>query len=162
MNYIIERFNDSPFAGFSGFHYFLSGMRLILKRMNNCGKSYSNQFELFYRWNHIFIMQQKDWDCGIACCAMVLKWCNLSPSFIFRHELASRGCPVWTLDLFIFLYQTGIHAIMFTTSLDVQPHHLDYDWYKPFLEDDQSRIKEQIQYTLKENLTVNQVNFEVL
>lgn len=153
--FLTENLYDSPFAGFQ---YFLYGMRLILKRVNNFGKSYSNQFGLFYRWNHIFIMQQKDWDCGIACCAMVLKWYDLHPNLIYRHELSARGRPLWSIDLFIFLCQTGLNAIMYTTSLDVQQHHSDYDWYQTSLEEDSKLIKNQIEYTVKKQLNVINVS----
>ena len=52
-----------------------------------------NNFTMLDEYDYIFVAQKFNWDCGIACCSMVLKWVFYSPlislpvtnlKFIFR------------------------------------------------------------------------------
>lgn len=92
-----------------------------------------------HRYERIFIQQNESWDCGLACCNMILRWSlhydeashdedhDLIISFI---ELAGRSTPLWTIELFYLLKGYDIVELtMNTLYLGVNPVHSSIDWY---------------------------------
>lgn len=92
-----------------------------------------------HRYDRIFIQQKESWDCGLACCNMILRWSlhydeasqdedhDLIISFI---ELADRSTPLWTIELFYLLKSYNIVELtMNTLYLGVNPVHSTIDWY---------------------------------
>lgn len=77
----------------------------------------------------IHVFQREHWDCGIACCAMVLKWLNIPLEELYQHDIATRKSPLWTIDLFLFLIEHSVNADMYTITLGFDTHHSNYDWY---------------------------------
>ena len=142
----------------AGLHYFLSGMRVILERFYRLSASYSNQYDLHYRWKHIYTRQENEWDCGVACCAMVLKWANQPSSLIYQHEIALRGTPLWSLDLLLCLSEHKLKSTLYTTSVGIQSHHENYDWYQNFLEQDKLRMERQLDQLSLQDLNIVQVS----
>jgi hypothetical protein len=146
------------------YEVFITEVRRILNHINNTGKSYSNQCQLIYNWSHILTLQQKDWDCGVACLYMVLKWSDfhsikkVNLSLIDNHEICRRETPLWSLDLFLFLVELDLNVSMYTTSLGVQSHHLSYEWYNnSSVELDKLRLDKQIAYSKTKGLNIYEV-----
>lgn len=92
-----------------------------------------------HRYDRIFIQQKESWDCGLACCNMILRWSlhyddvshdedhDLIISFI---ELADRKTPLWTIELFYLLRGYDIVELtMNTLYVGVNPVHSTIDWY---------------------------------
>ena len=92
-----------------------------------------------HRYDRIFIQQKESWDCGLACCNMILRWSlhyddvshdedhDLIISFI---ELADRKTPLWTIELFFLLKGYDIVELtMNTLYVGVNPVHSTIDWY---------------------------------
>jgi hypothetical protein len=147
------------------YEVFITEVRRVLNHINNTGKSYSNQCQLIYNWSHILTLQQKDWDCGVACLNMVLKWSdnhssnNTASSVILdNHEISKRETPLWSLDLFLFLVELDLNVSMYTTSLGVQSHHLTYEWYNnSSVEQEKVRLNDQITYSKTKGLNIYEV-----
>lgn len=81
--------------------------------------------------------QNDEWDCGVACCWMALSWSgfnNEDADVVYRHKISQRGAPLWTIDLFLFLHEQHIRVTMYTLSLGIQPHHMNYAWYAKHLD----------------------------
>lgn len=92
-----------------------------------------------HRYDRIFIQQKEIWDCGLACCNMILRWSlhyddvshdedhDLIISFI---ELPDRNTPLWTIELFYLLKGYDIVDLtMNTLYVGVNPVHSTIDWY---------------------------------
>lgn len=145
----------------AGFHYFLTNMRLFLQRFYQLTASYSIQYDLNNRWKQIYTRQDNEWDCGVACCAMAMKWNNVAPlslSSLYQHEIALRGTPLWTLDLLLCLKEHDLQATMYTTSIGVQSHHERYEWYHRNLEQDKRRMADQLHRLDEASLNIVQVS----
>ena len=80
----------------------------------------------------IFLVQNDNWDCGIACCGMILNWANLDRSLLYADSIATSKKPLWTIDLFLFLnqYSSSLHTELYTLSFGVQSHHEQFEWYQ--------------------------------
>ena len=134
--------------------------RQLLQRLTELGQEYSQKYDLLYKFSHIFIRQQKDWDCGVACCAMALKWCMKNPDLVYEHEIAFRGRPLWTVDLFFFLYQNAMNITMYTTYIGCHSHHhQSYEWYQSHLDDDRSHLVGQFEHAKSHDLPIYQVRY---
>jgi len=161
IHYHYQRWRSRYFI--AGFHYFLTSMRLFLQRFYQLTASYSIQYDLNNRWKHIFTRQENEWDCGVACCAMAMKWINtpLSLSSLYQHEIALRGTPLWTLDLLLCLKEHDIPATMYTTSIGVQSHHENYEWYHRHLEQDKRRMADQLHKLDDTSLNIVQMSLDI-
>jgi len=78
----------------------------------------------------IFVPQECTWDCGIACCNMILKWNRVkyAPPFD-RHIVSSDQKPLWTIELFCLLREVGLDVSMYTICEGVNPQHKRLSWY---------------------------------
>ncbi len=78
----------------------------------------------------LHVYQKENWDCGVACCAMVCKWLNIPVDRLYDHDIAAKKCPLWTIDLFLFLTDESVDARMYTVTVGIADHHNDFDWYR--------------------------------
>mmetsp|Transcript_27786 Transcript_27786/g.39448 ORF Transcript_27786/g.39448 Transcript_27786/m.39448 type:complete len:286 (+) Transcript_27786:107-964(+) len=78
-------------------------------------------------YDYIFVAQKFNWDCGIACCSMVLKWFD---TLIFNdHPLYKLLTPLWTVELYCYLKGLNINCLMCTRFVGVSPSHKHIAWY---------------------------------
>jgi hypothetical protein len=94
----------------------------------------------------IYCQQSSNWDCGVACSVMVLRWINLlgvrdvknvvewrSEDAIFRHEIVyGRDVPLWTIDLYLLLHSISLPSStlrMYTTCVGYNSSHRSLPWY---------------------------------
>jgi hypothetical protein len=72
-------------------------------------------------YDNIHVRQQHNWDCGVACLQMSLRWWFTDNLHELHLELNSKEfegkeSPLWTIDIFLSLIQNGADgAVMFTT-----------------------------------------------
>jgi len=69
--------------------------------------------------------QQSKFDCGSACCRMVLAFVES------KCELAIDALPqpCWTVDLYVFLRQCSVGSVMFTLVKGFDLQNQSLDWY---------------------------------
>eukprot|EP01038_Epipyxis_sp_PR26KG_P018850 gene18850-26690_t len=86
-----------------------------------------------------------DWDCGLACCSMVLKW-NEKHVNIISEEMLMKSKPLWTIELFIILNELDVESIMLTKYVGIHSDHAKLDFYGEILEAEAQFIEAQFQY----------------
>lgn len=89
--------------------------------------------------NHV--QQCFDWDCGLACVAMVL--CSVGvtrASLPILHAMASSR-SIWTIDLAVLLRHFGVDVSLFTTTLGVDPSYAHEAFYADALPEDGLRVE---------------------
>lgn len=79
------------------------------------------------KFDGIYERQQHSWDCGIACCTMVLRWANVTNKTPLLFE---KTTPLWTVDLFCFLQSRGVDCTMHTTCQGINKDHFGIAWYQ--------------------------------
>ncbi|KAI9316905.1 Guanylylate cyclase-domain-containing protein [Dichotomocladium elegans] len=85
------------------------------------------------------IMQKADWDCGLACVAMVLKGLGIDRSI---DELV-KECgltSVWTVDLAFLLRQYDPDFTYYTNFLGSRKEYQDQRFYKATFDEDEKRV----------------------
>ncbi len=88
-------------------------------------------------YDDIFVQQQFRWDCGIATTTMVLRWCKNVVDTPLEWESAT---PLWTIDLFVFLKERGVSAVMSTSVKGIEPGHSNIPWYSEHMDKDRERV----------------------
>eukprot|EP00741_Cyanophora_paradoxa_P022127 tig00021434_g21359.t1 len=86
------------------------------------------------------VRQLSHWDCGLACCQMVLRKLKKRCTFDEMRKL----CPtksVWTIDLARLLNFFEVQFIYFTTQIGVNPDYSDADFYKESYDEDAKRVE---------------------
>ncbi|ORZ08717.1 Guanylyl cyclase [Absidia repens] len=85
------------------------------------------------------IMQNTNWDCGLACVAMLLKGMNMTVSL----EELTKQCQVesiWTIDL-AFLLHRYIHEFTYYTSyIGSRKEYQDASFYQEQFDQDEPRV----------------------
>ena len=72
-------------------------------------------------YDNIHVRQQHNWDCGVACLQMSLRWWFADKLHKLHLELdpkefEGKESPLWTIDIFLSLVNNGAEdAVMFTT-----------------------------------------------
>lgn len=93
-------------------------------------------------YDHIHMAQRFSWDCGVACCNMIINWLN-SQNLVFVVDPFENDSkrPLWTIDLYVMLKKRGVDAVMSTSFKGVNENHANIEWYKG-LEVDRKRVVE--------------------
>ena len=103
--------------------------------------------------NHV--SQREQWDCGVACVLIVLQWANISGDTTTLLEL---GRPLWTIDIFHFLWSHNVEVTMLSTSLDLNPEHYSNAWYSSYMEEDARRVTFLYKEAQRLHMPLTQVN----
>src|SRR4051812_3610599 len=72
-------------------------------------------------WEQIYESQKCNWDCGIACCIMVLRWTKCGDTSTIDTLRMDRNGPLWTIELFVLLRKLSVNALMYTKYKGVNP-----------------------------------------
>jgi hypothetical protein len=77
------------------------------------------------QYDYLFIQQTRSWDCGVASCNMIIRWCD------YRRPLLDppTARPLWTIELFELLRDSAVDATMFTSCKGINPSHTSLSWY---------------------------------
>lgn len=100
-------------------------------------------------YEYLHVSQLSSWDCGVACCAMVMKWYGIDTTDVYSCSgcrLLTRQSPLWTIELFIFLLDLNaqtqsdsnniwnkrveINGTFYTKCAGIHPDHRQIEWYK--------------------------------
>ena len=72
-------------------------------------------------YDNIHVRQEHNWDCGVACLHMSLRWwfgdkVHDQQLELDSEEYEGKESPLWTIDIFLSLIKNGADdAVMFTT-----------------------------------------------
>jgi|MDTB01.1.fsa_nt_gb hypothetical protein len=93
-------------------------------------------------YDDIHVPQEFLWDCGIATSSMVLRWYKKTKGeeFIDTPLEWEDATPLWTIDLFVFLKNRGVSAVMSTSVRGIEPGHSDIEWYSEHMDKDRERV----------------------
>jgi hypothetical protein len=80
----------------------------------------------------LFCCQRYSWDCGVACCCMIMRWAGVDISYSLLLRCANLFCsrPCWTIDLVLLLHEWKIQVDMYTRFLGLNPDHAALPWYQ--------------------------------
>jgi hypothetical protein len=80
--------------------------------------------------------QDDEWDCGLACCSMVLLFLGKED---LPHSTPSKF--LWTIDIHNFLHQRGVaHQTYYTAYPGVNPAHSTLKYYTGSHDEDEARV----------------------
>ena len=99
------------------------------------------------------IRQKYDWDCGLVCCQMCLKWINQPQAF----SALTRRCPTqstWSIDLAYLLHGYGVQARYCTITWGADESYKSIEYYKANLDSDASRVNDLFENAAKRGLVV--------
>ncbi|KAJ1726109.1 hypothetical protein LPJ61_005412, partial [Coemansia biformis] len=88
------------------------------------------------------VLQQEEWDCGLACVCMVVRAFGHPTCTVGRLAREVETHSVWTIDL-VFLLHTILGPADFTyytTYVGINPEHANRAFYTDALEDDEERV----------------------
>eukprot|EP00466_Bigelowiella_natans_P004655 jgi/Bigna1/88012/estExt_fgenesh1_pg.C_270048 len=121
-------------------------------RCSSSFSSSSSSSSSFSSPKNLLVLQEEDWDCGLACALMVLRALQYSMSSIqggsgrralpSMKELRER-CEtqsIWTIDLAHLLRHYGVGVRMRTVFPGVDPSHQHSQFYKDVISQDQKRV----------------------
>jgi hypothetical protein len=129
---------------------FFEMVKYLLER-----RSHSVSAELA-KYEHIFECQQFNWDCGIACCNMVIKWTNKTDLIQFNRTTTSN-MPLWTIELFCWMKEMDFDVCMYTNCKGVNPKHASINWYATGIENEEENVQELFAYADSKGWLVHQV-----
>lgn len=112
------------------------------------------------QYDHFFVGQHHAWDCGIACCNMIIKWNGnpLDQNLIDYSKVANGNeTPLWTIELFALLKERNIDVSMYTNCKGVNPGHKNLNWYANSDENEILTTKERFDEATKLNWKVYEV-----
>lgn len=114
----------------------------------------------FSKSNFPHVRQRYDWDCGLVCCQMCLKWVDKAQTFA---AITSRCTTqsTWSIDLAYLLHGYGIEARYFTITWGTDDSYQAIDYYKENLENDKARVNELFQRATEIGLHVEMRSVEM-
>lgn len=107
-----------------------------------CSSFLIKMFHLQIELPHI--KQRTDWDCGLACCLMVLQkiFGNKFDSAKYEKICATRnfGTSVWTIDIASIFTEFKLDYVFYTLTLGVDPSYEGNSFYKRTFNVDEMRV----------------------
>ena len=97
----------------------------LLRSISNWVASFRDNYqeekvEMIGEYDLIHVGQKHDWDCGVACLEMCLRWSHFDKFELYRSglnitEFENEKSPLWTIDIFMSLHHFGVDsAVMYT------------------------------------------------
>lgn len=90
----------------------------------------------------IYEPQSYSWDCGPTCCTMVLRFVTAPDQSAMASTFTT---PFWTIDLYCFLRERLVRAVMYTTCKGINASHYEEPWYKDHIAADAEHVQEMFQ-----------------
>lgn len=83
----------------------------------------------------VYVFQRYNWDCGLACAEMAMKWANLHTESGIKIDASpippvSHGDPLWNIEIYMKLKERGVHAEFSTSEKGVGVSNMNLDFYK--------------------------------
>ena len=95
--------------------------------------------------DRIYVKQDFNWDCGIACSTMAQRWATMDSATSSSSPLyASKATPLWTIDIYCFFKETNKKIdVSFSTEVPgLNNNHTTLDWYTQNIESDRKRVED--------------------
>ncbi|KAJ2783372.1 hypothetical protein H4R18_001739 [Coemansia javaensis] len=88
------------------------------------------------------VLQQAEWDCGLACVCMVVRAFGQPTCTVAQLARQAGTESVWTIDLALLLHRNlgAADFTYYTTCVGVNPSHAGAGFYSGALEGDEARI----------------------
>lgn len=87
------------------------------------------------------LRQSYTWDCGLACCMMVLRALKATRADLKAVRRICRTKSIWTVDLAHLLNDFGLEVHFFTITVGANPEFVGESFYKDNMEEDRSRVE---------------------
>ena len=104
------------------------------------------------------VKQEADWDCGLACCSMVLQQLlgNKYEEGTFQDVCRKQGfgTSVWTVDIASILTAYNVNYMFFTKTLGADSSFRENSFYQETFEDDESRVNRLFEMAPELNIKV--------
>lgn len=115
-----------------------------------------------YHHRDIYCSQRDDWDCGLACVGMVLKWSKHTVAgelVLDDQHFWERKLPLWTIEMYIMLSKyNGMEIELFTSYVGVQDNYRNSPWYSRTFEGDKRLIEDQFSYAMNKGMKICKVS----
>lgn len=125
-------------------------------------QNHSAATRLAQKWLHVYVAQEFNWDCGVACCRMVQKWYHGRMAILKGTPVDEvtmlRANPLWTIEIFALLREAGVKSSMHTLTLGISEHHQHYEWYTRYMENDIERVNKCFKFVEEKGYHVIQVS----
>lgn len=97
--------------------------------------------------------QRYCWDCGIACCYMILSYYGLQlPVDELYEKFWTQS--VWTIDLVHLLHEYGLQLTYYTITWGVRLDYCKHEFYQPHFQDDKTRVERLFGLAKSKNLKI--------
>lgn len=87
-------------------------------------------------------IQTYTWDCGLACCCMVLRYLGKDDSCVYTSDLEELQCgqSIWTIDLGYLLLKYKVKVEFTTVTLGVDDQYAKKPFYMQNFDKDADRV----------------------
>ncbi|KAK3084595.1 hypothetical protein FSP39_016032 [Pinctada imbricata] len=96
------------------------------------------------------------WDCGLACACMVLRYLGLDDRSVYTTDLEELQCgeSIWTIDLAYLMRKHGIQVELATITVGVDKSYAKKSFYQDTFNKDEKRIENLFAEASSSNITV--------
>ncbi|XP_033747721.1 protein GUCD1-like [Pecten maximus] len=101
-------------------------------------------------------IQSYSWDCGLACCCMVLRYMKRDDHSVYTSDFEALNCgeSIWTIDLaYLFKYH-DIKTKLTTITLGVDQEYAKKPFYRNHFNQDEDRVGKMFSEAASRNIDV--------
>eukprot|EP01026_Neomeris_dumetosa_P032492 TRINITY_DN25800_c0_g1_i5.p2 TRINITY_DN25800_c0_g1~~TRINITY_DN25800_c0_g1_i5.p2 ORF type:complete len:268 (-),score=34.21 TRINITY_DN25800_c0_g1_i5:187-990(-) len=110
------------------------------ERLKSQRKKDDSKCKLYLDVPHV--KQISSWDCGVACCLMVLKKLNLDNGIgIVGLQNMFQTRSIWTIDMAHVLHQYGVNVAFYTVTIGANPEFAKEKYYMSHMSEDAARVE---------------------
>lgn len=108
-------------------------------------------------------IQSYSWDCGLACCCMVLRYFKRNVHSVYTSDFEALNCgeSIWTIDLaYLFKYH-DIRTKLTTVTLGVDQEYAKKPFYKIHFNQDEDRVGKMFSEAASNNIEVEKCSVPI-
>ncbi|XP_061163337.1 protein GUCD1-like [Saccostrea echinata] len=108
-------------------------------------------------------MQIYSWDCGLACCCMVLRYLGKDDSCVYTSDLDELQCgqSIWTIDLGYLLLKYKVRVEFSTVTLGVDDQYARKPFYMRNFDKDAERVSKKFAEASQSGLDVSKRSLSI-
>ncbi|OWF55292.1 Protein GUCD1 [Mizuhopecten yessoensis] len=101
-------------------------------------------------------MQSYSWDCGLACCCMVLRYLKKDDHNVYTSDFEELNCgeSIWTIDLAYLLEKHDLKVKLTTVTLGVDQEYAKKPFYRSHFSQDENRVGKMFSEAASKNIEV--------
>lgn len=105
------------------------------------------------------VQQTQNWDCGLACCAMILHTLGLKDYDLDTLEQLANTRSIWTIDIAHVLVSCGLTSVSFlTTMVGVNHAHTSSPFYAKTIARDRTRVENLFLSAASKGITIREMS----